>query len=83
MLAGANNSYGNTSIYLAIGSFNIFWWTESPAYFDWGALNIRYGVQMYRNGVNSPSGVRPSISLKNNVVVTSGEGTVDNPFRID
>ena len=40
-----------------------------------------YGYINYRDVVNS-SRIRPSLNLKSNVIITSGDGTLQNPFTL-
>ena len=83
MLAGSKYNIYNISYYLYVNSN---WWTFSPSSNTYnyirGINSGTYGQVLF-NDISYSLGVRPSISLKNNVVVSSGEGTVDNPFRID
>ena len=73
-------SYG----YLNIG---YYWWLLNPYKAD---PNIPYYViwDVYssgRVGYNNPSdnyGVRPSVNLKSNIVITGGSGTKNNPYTI-
>ena len=76
-----NNSYLNNGLY---------WWTLTPINVNFGG-NIRYyirGVSYSGNMSNVPSldagcGVRPSIVLKTGVRIVDGDGTVDNPYRLN
>ena len=59
------------------------WWTLTP----YNSSNVRY---VSFNGTNdncSPSsnsdGVRPSINLKSSVRIVDGDGTIDNPYRLN
>ena len=72
LMAGQFDRYGN----------NTYYWTLTP----YSSSNVRY-VSNYGNANNnSPSstsyGVRPSVILKSNVVITDGDGTKQNPFTI-
>ena len=72
LMAGQFDRYGNNTDY----------WTLTPynAYRVWYVNYIGYA------GSNSPSrayGVRPSINLKSNVVITGGDGTKNNPFTLE
>ena len=70
---GEINGYLNNGLY---------WWTLTP----YSSSYVRY---VYSNGSassNSPStaiGVRPSINLKSNVRIVNGDGTIDNPYRLN
>ena len=71
LMAGQFGRYGNNTDY----------WTLTP----YSASNVR---DVYYNGFasnyTSPNayGVRPSINLKSNVVITGGDGTINNPFTL-
>ena len=63
-------------------SNNIIYWTLTPYSTSYVRDVDYYGIA---NG-NRPSnadGVRPSLNLKQNVVITSGDGTKNNPFQIE
>ena len=78
----------NTSYYLFDDNT---YWTISPVYSDSSyfvasATNFYPGLggaaASYFNSDSSVS-VRPSISLKSGVVITSGDGTQDNPYIVE
>ena len=87
MIAGGRYGTSNITYYLYTGNR---WWTGSPYGFGRNAVARVFYVSA--NGVLSESGAtsnfifpvsaRPSISLKNNIVVSSGDGSVDNPYII-
>ena len=62
-------------------SNNTYYWTLTP----YSTSNVRYvRYDGYANNY-SPSnayGVRPSVNLKSNVVITGGDGTKDRPFTL-
>ena len=72
---GASNSTG----YLNNG---LIWWTLTP----YSTSFVRC-VYIYGSANDySPSlarGVRPSINLKSSVRIVSGDGTIDNPYRLN
>ena len=59
----------------------LYWWTLTP----YSTLRVR-SVNIYGNGPSfSPTdsfGSRPSINLKSAVKIIDGDGTVDNPYRL-
>ena len=59
------------------------WWTLTP----YSSFNVRYVVSSGSGGYDSPSststGVRPSINLKSSVRIVDGDGTIDNPYRLN
>ena len=72
LMAGQFDRYGNNTSY----------WTLTP----YSTSSVRY---VYNYGIASDcaptrsNGVRPSINLKSNVVITSGNGTKNSPFQIE
>ena len=72
---GASSSTG----YLNNG---LDWWTLTP----YSTSNVR-GVDTGGGASNSTStgayGVRPSINLKSSVKIVDGDGTIDNPYRLN
>ena len=74
----------NNFYYLYTGSD---WWLGTPTAFivnkpDITILNST-GTLITTNPSNINIGVRPSISLKNNIVVTEGNGTVNDPYILN
>ena len=72
LMSGQFDRYGNNTIY----------WTLTP----YSSSSVR---SVYNNGSASngspcgdSGGARPSLNLKSNVVITSGDGTKNNPFQI-
>ena len=56
-------------------------WLITP-YSSSGIWGVRNGGHAYDFNPSNPSGVRPSINLKSNIVITGGSGTKSNPFTI-
>ena len=73
---GASSSTG----YLNNG---LDWWTLTP----YNSSSVRCVVTMVAFDRASPSsnsnGVRPSINLKSSIKIVDGDGTVDNPYRLN
>ena len=75
-----SSNNGSTNGYLNNG---LYWWTLTP----YSSSRVRY-VNSYGNASsNSASsfsnGVRPSINLKSSVRIVDGDGTIDNPYRLN
>ena len=80
LLAG---KVGNENNYLTSKSN---YWTMTPAYIEKNkAYNVIYSSTGNISSIanSSTSGVRPMISLKNDVIVTQGDGTVASPYVIE
>ncbi len=74
-----SSNNGGTNGYLNNG---LYWWTLTP-------YSASYVSSVYSSGTttyNTPSsayGVRPSINLKSSVRIVDGNGTIDNPYRLE
>ena len=72
LMTGQIDSFNNNSDY----------WTLSPA----GSIYAWYagesGTMSFNYGTSYTRGIRPALSLKSNVIITSGDGTLQNPFQI-
>ena len=69
--SGQFDKYGNNADY----------WTLTP----YDTSNVRYvdsGGDAYNSVVADSNGGRPTINLKSDVVITSGNGTKENPFEV-
>ena len=75
----------------------IVWWTMYPGFIsatgvyngvihtqtDHVAVNYIGSQTDANSGLYSGGGVRPSISLKNGIIIEGGFGTVDKPFILE
>ncbi len=60
----------------------LHWWTLTP----YSASYVRYVYYRGNADYGTPavqSGVRPSINLKSSVRIVDGDGTIDNPYRLE
>ena len=61
----------------------LIWWTLTP----YSSSYVRYvdsrGSANYTSPSGNSGGARPSINLKSNVKIVDGDGTVDNPYRLN
>ncbi len=60
----------------------LHWWTLTP----YSSSDVRYvndSGSAYSSAPSSAYGVRPSINLKSSVKIVDGDGTVDNPYRLE
>ena len=74
-----SSNNGETNGYLNNG---LIWWTLTPYSSSYVRRVSSYGYA----GNKSPSGadgVRPSINLKSSVKIVDGDGTIDNPYRLN
>ena len=61
---------------------NTHYWTLTP----FNVSNIRYMTYygtMPSNIFSNEYGIKPSLNLKSNTIITSGDGTLQNPFQIE
>ena len=76
------SSYTGTTYSNGYLNNGLWWWTLTP----YSSSDVR-DVNYYGNtNYYSPSdarGVRPSINLKSNVRIVNGDGTIDNPYRLN
>ena len=75
-----SSNNGGTNGYLNNG---LYWWTLTP----YSSSDVRYvystGIATYYLPSSGSYGVRPSINLKSSVRIVDGDGTVDNPYRLN
>ena len=76
------SSYNGTDYSNGYLNNGLIWWTLTP----YSTSYVRYvGDNGYANH-SSPSnayGVRPSINLKSSIKIVGGDGTIDNPYRLE
>ena len=71
---GSINGYLNNGLY---------WWTLTP-YSSSYVRSVSYdGYADYISPSSYSNGVRPSINLKSSVRIVDGDGTIDNPYRLN
>ena len=83
VIMGAFRGIDNVSYYLYTGQN---YWTISPYRFDGsssGIFTISSGGMVGDNFPPAKYGVRPVINLDKNVTISSGDGTIDNPYVIE
>ena len=56
------------------------YWTLTPYNSD--IISVDGYGNMRILGVRNVDGIRPSLNLKSKVIITSGNGTLQNPFQI-
>ena len=74
LIAGQFNVSGNNTTYSTLTPLN-------PSYV-WHIYPEAYGMRQSGAPVYQ-RGVKPSLNLKSNVIITSGDGTKNNPFTIE
>ena len=74
-------SYKNATYSTGYLNNGLYWWTLTP----YSTSNVRYVNLSGNITYNSPTnsyGSRPSINLKSTVKIIDGDGTADNPYRL-
>ena len=73
-------SYKNATSSTGYLNNDLFWWTLTP--YSTSLVRIVNGSSNSRNSPAAWYGSRPSINLKSDVKIIDGDGTVDNPYRL-
>ena len=77
------SSYHGTTYSNGYLNNGLYWWTLTP----YSSSDVRCVTDNGRADYNSPSsnsnGARPSINLKSNIKIVDGDGTIDNPYRLN
>ena len=60
----------------------LVWWTLTPYSASYVRI-VNTNGNASRKRLSDTIGVRPSINLKSNVQIVNGDGTVDNPYRLN
>ena len=58
-------------------------WTLTPHTPNSAVRYVQEVGRGYYGSYQVPRGIRPALNLKSNVVITSGDGTKNNPFIIE
>ena len=58
------------------------YWLLTQTRLSYVRISVNDGSASY-NGTTNLNGIKPSLNLKSNVIITSGDGTLQNPFRIE
>ena len=72
------NAVGKLSSYL---NNSLQWWTLTPNPTG-GVITVGINGGIGGNAVSAANGIRPSINLKPEIKIVSGNGTEDNPYRL-
>ncbi len=75
-------SYYGTTFSNGYLNNGLYWWTLTP-YSSLFMYHVSYNGSANRTSYSSSYGVRPSLNLKSNVKIVDGNGTIDNPYRLE
>ena len=77
------SSYHGTTYSNAYLNNGLYWWTITP----YSSSSVRCvsgnGNANYKSPSGYSRGARPSINLKSSVHIVDGDGTIDNPYRLN
>mgnify|MGYP001852433483 CR=1 FL=1 len=76
------SSYTGTTYSNGYLNNGLWWWTLTP----YSTSSVRYVLSNGSANDYTPAyaiGVRPSINLKSSVKIVDGDGTIDNPYRLN
>ena len=76
------SSYHGTTYSNGYLNNGLWWWTLTP-YSSSYVLYVSNNGNANNNIPSSLNGARPSINLKSSVKIVDGNGTVDNPYRLN
>ena len=76
------SSYHETTYSNGYLNNGLVWWTLTPYSTFYVSFVTDNGNANLTNPTNG-AGVRPSINLKSNVKIVDGDGTIDNPYRLN
>mgnify|MGYP000557956537 CR=1 FL=1 len=74
-------SYKNATDFTGYLNNGLYWCTLTP-YSTSYVRGVNYNGNVYNSGPAGSIGSRPSINLKSAVKIIDGDGTVDNPYRL-
>ena len=75
-------SYKNATYSTGYLNNGLVWWTLTPYSTSYVRGVNHYGVGSYDSPTYLSHGSRPSINLKSAVKIIDGDGTIDNPYRL-
>ena len=84
-LAGGKSETVNENYYLKTGNY---YWTMSPSHFNstYGYARVWFvnsrGILNPWNRLSFAYGLRPVINLRSDILISSGDGSVENPYQL-
>ena len=75
-------SYSGTTYSKGYLNNGLYWWTLTP-YSTSDVRRVNNDGYAYRNSPSTTYGTRPAINLKSSVKVVSGDGSENNPYRLE
>ena len=78
------SSYHGTTYSNGYLNNGLYWWTLTP--YPYSASRVRsvnFNGSVHNDNPIIALGVRPSINLKSNVRIVDGDGTINNPYRLN
>ena len=75
-------SYSGTTYSNGYLNNGLQWWTLTPVNLS-NIHIVNTGGDIFNSIIQAAYGIRPSINLRSDVKIVSGDGTVDNPYRLE
>ena len=75
-------SYSGTTYSNGYLNNGLQWWTLTPVNLS-NIHIVNTGGDIINSIIQAAYGIRPSINLRSDVKIVSGDGTVDNPYRLE
>ena len=82
LMAGQFDRYYVKGQNSTIADFTTNYWLLTQTRLSYVRISTNYGGASY-NATSNQNGIKPSLNLKSNVIITSGDGTLQNPFNIE
>ena len=65
------------------GYYNTAYWLITPINNNISVRLLNGNGALYQYNILNSFAIKPSLNLKENVIITSGDGTLQNPFEIE
>ena len=65
------------------GYYNTAYWLITPINNNMSVRLLNVNGALHQYNINNSFAIKPSLNLKENVIITSGDGTLQNPFEIE
>ena len=66
-----------------VGYYNVAYWLITPINNNISVRLFNGNGTLYQYNILNPFAIKPTLNLKSNVIITSGDGTKENPFAIE
>ena len=66
-----------------VGYYNVAYWLITPINNNISVRLFNGNGTLYQYNILNPFAIKPALNLKSNVIISSGDGTKENPFAIE